>query len=422
MFTSFTELDQGANTLTMLRSLPLFFFAALGLTACFDGNSQQYDDEAYGDDYYGDETYGDDYYGDETYGGQGSYGEAGTSAGDGNRPDYTRYDQQYRPEDREPYGDAGRAGAHGGTGAVQIMDVGLGVVGRTYTSIPAGYSVRGQQMTDPAVGFGGDCFIEISGPNGAKFIETAPATTRSGLQGIYTATEQSIMQGLQRAGVSGRRTGAWVQKQAPQGVNMLAAQAPFTTSDGLAGFMQAGYMLDQSGSGMSTPMVFFCRPADEATFMQGVSQLNGSRQNNPQWSARQRQAAQGGIATLNGNHRKTMAAIESTGAAGRRAHESRMRDSDASHARFMEGFRGSGSTSGGYNSNGSGDRGHDAFIDAMTETERYHDPNSGYDRRLDAHPERTFTDGQGNWRQTDDAFADPNAWQGNWTEQRPVDY
>ncbi len=366
----------------------------MALTACFDGNAEQYGDEYYGDEYYGYESYEDF---------EGSDG---------------AYDAPQASNDMPNQYEARQAG---GGGNNQIMDLGLGVVARTYTNLPSGWSVRGQMMTNPALGFGGDAHIEISGPNGARFIETAPVIFQGGQQGAYAGAERSIQQGLQRASVSGSRAGAW--NITGQANGMQVAQAPFKSNDGREGIMQVGYQIRPNGEGMANPMVFFCQPAEGQAFMAAMKQVNAGRQNSPQWSARQQQAAQGGIATMNRAHQGRMAEAQRSFDANQRNYKAGVASNDAAHAKWMSDFRSSGSSSySSYSGGGGGsDRAHQRELDAISGTERYHDPNIGYDQRLEAGYDRTFTNGQGEFRQSNNAFDEPSAWQGDWTEIRPVD-
>ncbi len=134
----------------------------------------------------------------------------------------------------------------------------------------------------------------------------------------------------------------------------------------------------------------------------------------------QRRGIQQGMASIQSGHQQRMSDLNSHFQSSQRNFDARQAGNDRANAAWMDNFRNSGSTGGGYN--GGSDRGHNSFIDAVTETERYHDPNTGFDQRLEGGYDRTFTNGVGEFRQTNDPSVDPSAWQGDWTEQRPVDY
>ncbi len=246
----------------MYKTVPLLLLSAFGFTACFDNNSDAYNEDYYGDKSYGEESYGDESYGDEGYGkqeyGNQEYGSQPSAASD----------QQGQPSG------GSYASSQSSGGGVQIMDAGFGISNRTYTVVPAGYSIRGQQRTDPSTGVVADCHVEIIGPNGAKLIETVPVLLQGGgKRAMLAAAEQSIMQGLQRSGASGRRTGEWKDIAPPssggQGSNLSAAEAPFTTSTGMTGKMLVGYEVNQYGTGYGTPLVHFAKSGDGVCFRAG---------------------------------------------------------------------------------------------------------------------------------------------------------
>lgn len=305
----------------------------------------------------------------------------------------------------------GCSAAQYGEQTVTIMDRGLGVPAQIYTVIPDGYQISGYKTTDPSKGITGDGFVLIAGPDGKRRIFGASVMMANGdINLLLRYVTQSIQTALQRAGESGNLTSGW--KQAPSLIaSMNNLQAEFATPDGRVGQINLFYLMD-GGSGTAFPMITFSHPQDINQFIRELQAIDNGVQNNPQWSVRQQQAAQNGIRQLNSNHQSRMASMQSQFDAGQRAHAARQAGYDRANAQWRENFNSDWSTQSPDSSGG----GQAAFIDMITETERYQDPSTGYERRLDAGYDHTYTNGQGNYYQTNDHFFEPGSMQGDWGE------
>ena len=292
-----------------------------------------------------------------------------------------------------------------------IMDRGFGIPAQIYTVIPEGYQISGYKTSDPSRGLSGDSFIRIAGPDGRRRIIGAPILMANGdINLLLRYASQSIQTALQRAQESGNLTSEW--RQAPASIpGTSSLQAEFATPDGRVGLINFVYQASaDSASGF--PIITFSRLQDINQFIQELNAINQGVQNNPQWSVRQQQAAQNGIRQLNNNHQYRMKSQQALFDAGQRAHADQVAGYDRANAQWRENFNSGWSTQ----SPGSSDGGQAGFIDMITETERYQDPSTGYERRLDAGYNHTYTNGQGDYYQTDGHFFEPGSMQGDWGE------
>lgn len=296
--------------------------------------------------------------------------------------------------------------------SVTIMDRGLGIPLKTYTFIPEGYQISGYKTTDHR-GLSGDSFEIVTGPDGRRRITAASILMVSGdMNQLLRYAAGSIQTALQRAGESGTLTTNW--SPVTTGTAMKALQAEFATPDGRVGVAQFYYQTS-GNSASGYPVIMFSQPDDFEAFGQELVAINNGVQTNPQWSVAQQQTARGGIQQLNTDHKNRMAASQANFDAGQRAQASRQAGFDQANAQWRDNFNSGWSTG----STTPSDSGHSNFLGMISETERFNDPSTGYDRQLDAGYSHTYTNGLGGYYQTNDHFLNPNSMQGNWYETQP---
>lgn len=99
------------------------------------------------------------------------------------------------------------------------------------------------------------------------------------------------------------------------------------------------------------------------------------------------------------------------------AHQNRMQQNsqmmDQNHQQWMSNFRSTGNTTtNGYSS-------HNAYVDAIHERQSFNDPYSGQEVHKDGYHQYNYTNGLGDYYQTNDPSFNASSLQGNWQEISP---
>lgn len=138
---------------------------------------------------------------------------------------------------------------------------------------------------------------------------------------------------------------------------------------------------------------------------------------NPNWSKTRAQISQrnsqqmaASRQQMAANHQQRMASNNAAFRAQQDAHRQTQAAYQASNDAWYDRNLGSGSN---YNSTA-------AFNDAMTEHTSFDDPHTGFQVKQEGFHDYWYTDGQGEYYGTDDAFFDPSSLQGNWQSIQPL--
>ena len=295
-----------------------------------------------------------------------------------------------------------------------ILDRTLGQPAVRVVNLPSGFRADGFQATDQR-GMIADQHLAVANASGMVFGYAPYAhSTDASPAALRRAALLSAGTFLQRIGAALARTEPAVPvttQGMPPGAKSYSLD--YTLQDGRKGGMIFTCMPAVAGPQLVHVMLGAYPAKDEPAYMARLPKLMQCLQPIPGIDALRKRMSDQALAAQDRAFQSNLRSRERAFQAGQAAHRDLVAGFDRANESWLNDFR----SSGGYSSGGGA--GHDAFIDAMTETERHYDPNVGFEQRLDAGYDRTFTDGQGNWIQTDDAFFDPASQRGDWYESDP---
>lgn len=329
---------------------------------------------------------------------------------------------------------------------VAILDQGFRMTRGTQV-IPDGWTLNQDIATDPNTAQIARFHLEIRGPGGELIKALGMAQYGQHLgTGFEQAIQRMTMQGLanemQDVSIGNLQRSATLE-QAPQfqkamaygasrGMQVQGLEAPIKGSrngNPVSGILYLGHFSSQSLPGMGTIQgsVITASPDGLENAVRINNEISHSYQANPQFEQSLQQAHAGTMQRQNTQHQQMMANSRAqhqqrmaSNQAAFNAHQQRMQSqsqaSDQQHARWMEGFRNSGSSAWSTPSY----TGHDAYIDGIHERSTFQDPYSGQQVSQDGQYDNWYNNGLGEYYGTDDPSFDPNSMDGNWERIEPL--
>jgi hypothetical protein len=261
-------------------------------------------------------------------------------------------------------------------------------------------------VTDSSTGTSADNFVVLAGPNGRMKVETQPIFVMNGdTNKFFEYAEMSVRVGLRKTGNDGYVSSGWQQSASGQ-LSFMVAE--FAGSNGRIGSVYLRY-LNSGGVLVGYPSVFLFNRSDENDFFTDLGKINDGYQANPQWAVARNNASRQGLAVSRAQHQNNMASLKASFDASQKTHRSSVDSFDQANAAWSDNFNKSRPSA------TSSDSSYARLISTINETENYSDPSSSIDRTLNAGYKHTYTNGQGEYYQTNDNFFNPMSLGGSWT-------
>ena len=330
-------------------------------------------------------------------------------------------------------------------GKVEIYDHGLQMPIGSYI-LPEGWKLVQDIATNPSTNQPVKYKLDMVGPRG-ELIRALGTSQYGSMVGISfdQSWKQVVMGGLQgeleqitfgalepdRQAQRKAEENKVYQRIMSQGNQVQCLRGPFSgrhNGQMFEGMVQLTYTSNPHMFGTVTAVCAIGPTGELAQLMQTKTHIDNSFEMNSAYEQRREQIQQQVLYQNNMEHQQRMAG-------SRAAHQQRMADqqasfnahqqrmgemsqiNDANNARWMENFRNSGS----YNASGNtGYSSHDAYIDQIHEQSTFNDPYSGQDVQLEGQYDYNYTNGLGDYYQTNDPSFDPHSLQGDWQQTEPL--
>jgi hypothetical protein len=330
-------------------------------------------------------------------------------------------------------------------GRVEIYDQGLQMPIGSYT-LPEGWRLVQDIAINPSTNQPVKYKLDMMGPQG-EFIRALGTTQYGTMVGksFEQSWKQLVIAGLQgeleqisfgtlepdRQAQRKMEENKVYQRIMSQGTQVQCTRVSLSgrrNGHMFEGMVQLTYTSNSHMFGTVTAVSAIGPAGKLAQLMQTKTSIDNSFQMNPAYEQRREQIQQQVMYQNNVEHNQRMAG-------SRAAHQQRMADqqasfnahqqrmgemsqiNDANNARWMENFRNSGS----YNASGNtGYSSHDAYIDQIYEQSTFNDPYSGQDVQLEGQYDYNYTNGLGDYYQTNDPSFDPHSLQGDWQQTEPL--
>ena len=314
-------------------------------------------------------------------------------------------------------------------GRTTIWDHGLQMARGSLVLAP-GWQLHQDIATDPQTARAIRYRFDVVGPEGELVRGAAPVSYAGAQAGQDFDTlwrqhaHHSLQGALEQLQIGALRPSAdfarlFSEKFPQQAGQARAMEAELRASRAGAPYAGRVYVIDmrnEYGGGVFVYQVVVSPPQLVERTVQANLQMAYSNQADPHFEARMAQIDRRVLAQMQVDHQRRMAATQAQFDAHQRRMATQRQAFDAQNQAWLESFRGAPSGSGG----GSGYTHNDQFVDVIRDEESYWDPDSGQRVGLEAGYDRTFTNGLGDFHQTNDAFFDPASMPGDWQPVEPM--
>ncbi|MEM7411619.1 MAG: hypothetical protein AAF430_15420 [Myxococcota bacterium] len=308
---------------------------------------------------------------------------------------------------------------------------------RARMQLPPGWRAQQDIATDPNTGGVARFHLDVIGPQGELWRSSAPGSytnfTGTAFEPLWRQTVMTSLQGALESVSLGalRPSPALAQlpsvQKAMREQNAQALETDLTAMRGptrYAGrvFVIHSMLPENPQAGVLAASVVVSPPPLLEQAVATSLRISASQQMNPAFEAAAQRLQQQAMANSWAQHQQRMANNQ----ARFNAHQQRMANNQAQFDNYMAGVRAQSNANDAQhqawmNQNLRQDySAHDQFVDHIRDTDTFHDPDTGGQVQLDAHYDRTFTDGLGNFYQSSDPSFDPSSLDGDWAEVQPL--